>query len=158
MALTKTRRVENLYERDFHEWIVTQVEALRQKRWDDLDWDNLAEEVETVGRNDRRAIESHLAVLLAHLLKCLVQPERRTVSWDRTIATQREEISSLLQRNPSLRPLLRERFSAAYDRAVGIAARDTALDETEFPPASPFTPEEAMSIAFHVKEGREPRT
>lgn len=145
----------DLYERDFYVWVITQTKALRENRWADLDWENLAEEIESVGRNDQRAILRHLEVLLAHLLKCLLQPERRTRSWDLTIRSQRERISMLLERNPSLRDLPDTRFEKTYRRAVHLAGRDTGLDEGEFPATPPYTLEQVLSAEFLPPQRKE---
>lgn len=138
----------DLYERDFYRWTVEQAHAVRDGRWDDIDWENLAEEIDSVGRNDKRSVRSHLSVLLAHLLKCVVQPDRWTMSWDYTIRTQRREISLLLDRNPSLRGLPAQNFGKAYADAIFLAHRDTGLGEEPFPESPPFTLEEALSPDF----------
>jgi hypothetical protein len=149
MSDTKTRdRPAASYEGDLSRWIAEQVAALRESRWADLDWENLAEEVESVGRNDRRELISRLEVLLAHLLKCMFQPARRTRSWDQSIREQRDEIAKLIARSPSLRPLLRKSFDSAYSHAVSIAERDTGLAETHFPPKAPFTLQRALSPQY----------
>lgn len=151
-TLTARRRLSDLYERDFYSWTEEQSRALRESRWDDLDWENLAEEIESVGRNDRRALVSHLEVLLAHLLKCLIQPERRTRSWDQTISAQREDVAELIKRNPSLGRIPAERFAEAYARAIRLAAQDTGLDEQRFPATPPFTLADALSVGFFPGE------
>jgi hypothetical protein len=147
-TLDRHKGTTDSYEGDFYAWITSQTRALREVRWDELDWENLAEEIESVGRNDKRAIESHLKILLAHLLKCLVQPERRTDSWDQTIRTQREEIQALLRRSPSLGRLPVERFGEAYESALRLAARDTGISETKLPQVPPFSLEETLSPSF----------
>ncbi len=136
------------YESDFYAWTVAQADAIRAGRWDELDWDNLAEEIESVGRNDRRAVRSHLEVLLAHLLKCIIQPVRWTESWDHTIRAQRQAIDELLAGSPSLRGLPAERFDDAYRHAVLLAHRDTGIDEDKFPAEPPFTLAQALSPDF----------
>src|SRR5271156_666720 len=81
MALTKnnvlTPGKSPLYERDFHKWLVEQAQALREGNLRDLDTENLAEEIEDMGRSENRAMLSQLARLMAHLLKWSVQKERR---------------------------------------------------------------------------------
>lgn len=148
MSLVKPRQKTALYERDFHEWIVAQTEALREERWSDLDWENLAEEIESAGRRDKQAVLAHLEILLAHLLKCLVQPERWTRSWELTIREQRKQIDLLIRRNPSLRHLPHSSFSEAYIGGVRYAARDTGLQDSKFPTEPPFTVEEALDQDF----------
>jgi hypothetical protein len=149
------REVSDLYERDFYQWTVTQAQAVRESRWDELDWENLAEEVESVGRNDRRAVRSHLEVLLAHLLKCIVQPERWTESWDNTIQAQRRDIAQLIERSPSLRSLPAASVGDAYAYAIFLAHRDTGIDEDDFPHKPSFTVDEALSPDFFPGPARE---
>jgi hypothetical protein len=141
-------RPSDLYERDFYRWTVEQARAVRNGQWDDLDWDNLAEEIGSVGRNDRRSVKSHLKVLLAHLLKCIVQPERWTESWDHTIRAQRNEIVVLLDHSPSLRGMPGEAFREVYKDAVFLAHGDTGISEDGFPEEPPFTVEDALSADF----------
>ena len=144
--------MSDLYDDDFVLWTERQATLLRRRAAgelindDELDWLNLAEEIEAVGGNTRRELRSRLARLLQHLLKWHYQPEQRSRSWRATIRTQRQEIEELLADNPSLRPRLAEFFAAAYPRA-----RADALDETgllSLPEASPFTIEQALAQAL----------
>ncbi len=68
---------EDLYERDYYSWALEQAQALRARRTEALDWENLAEEVEGLGRGEVRELESRLEVLLVHLLKWRYQPKKR---------------------------------------------------------------------------------
>ncbi|BAC91519.1 DUF29 domain-containing protein, partial [Gloeobacter violaceus] len=90
------------YRSDFHAWTVEQAAALKARQWDRLDIENLAEEIEALGRAERRELESRLAVLIAHLLKWQFQSERRSNSWQATIDEQRDQIARLLTSQPSL--------------------------------------------------------
>lgn len=144
------------YEVDFHRWTADQAAALRNAASAEIDWENVAEEIESLGRSYRRALENRFEILLAHLLKCLVQPERRTRSWDMTIAEQRKQIASLIERNPSLGDLPRTNFDRAYKDAVWRATRDSGLPESAFPPASPFTVQEVLDPAFLPDKMRSP--
>jgi hypothetical protein len=141
--------MSDLYDEDFTLWTEQQAALLRRRAAGelvndaDLDWQNIAEEIESVGGNTRRELRNRLARLLRHLLKWHYQPEHRSRSWRSTIRTQRQEIEDLLADNPSLRGKLPELFLAAYPRA-----RADALDETgllELPRTSPFTVEQALA-------------
>ena len=107
MATRIKARTGKLYETDFFLWTKEQAAALRAGRLDALDRDNLAEEVESLGRKDRRELESRLTVLVMHLLKWRYQPAERGGSWDSTIRTERREIQKLLHDSPksASRPL-----------------------------------------------------
>src|SRR5438309_10047706 len=102
---TAARSLEerSLYERDFYAWIQEQVEALRQRRLDQVDADNVAEELDDLGSSLQRELESRLEVAIAHLLKWAYQPKRRSASWENTIDEQRARIRRLFAKNPSLR-------------------------------------------------------
>src|SRR3982750_3295215 len=93
----------DLYESDFYAWTQEQARLLRERRWNDLDLENLVDEVESVGRSDKRQIESRLEILIAHLLKWKYQPGGRGNSWSSTIFEQRNRIAGLVEDSPSLR-------------------------------------------------------
>ncbi len=146
MATRIKARPGKLYDTDFVLWTREQAAALRAGRLDALDRDNLAEEVESLGRKDRRELESRLTVLVMHLLKWRHQPDQRGGSWDSTIRTQRREIEKLLNDSPSLR--------AAVAEALGKAT--TLLVATLRPrPASPST--SAAGLSFRASRRSWPR-
>jgi len=82
------------YEQDFYGWTQEQAALLRAGRLTDLDIENLIEEVETMGRSEKRELESRLTVLLLHLLKWKYQPNRRGRSWNLTIKGHRQCVTS----------------------------------------------------------------
>ncbi|MFY9289657.1 MAG: DUF29 domain-containing protein [Methylorubrum rhodinum] len=138
-AALKPPATQSLYETDFFAWTQAQADSLRQGRFDALDIVNLIDEVESVGRSQRAAIESHLTVLIIHLLKFRVQPSRITVSWRVTLRNQRKDIQTLIARNPSLRAYPAAILAEVYPDAVRRAAQETRLDEADFPADLPFT-------------------
>ena len=136
------------YDTDLLTWSERQAALLRRRAAGELvndaeiDWPNVAEEIESVGRSERRELRNRLARLLQHLLKWRYQPEHRSRSWRTTITTQRREIEALLADSPSLRATLPDVLAVAYR-----AARDDAITETallNLPEASPFTVEQAL--------------
>src|SRR5271155_3359248 len=102
MSETKRAPGRDLYERDEHEWIAAQISALASGQMNQLDRENLIEFLSEMTIRDRRELKSRLTVLLLHLLKVRVQPERLSVSWVSTILNQQNEIKSLLEDIPSL--------------------------------------------------------
>lgn len=136
--------MSDLHRQDFRAWTRQQADLIRSGRFAELDAVNLIDEIEDMGGSRERELESRLGVLLAHLLKWRYQPDRRGRSWRLTIAEQRRRIARLLKRNPSLKPLLAEVLEDAYGDALLMAARETDLDESAFPPACPFSLEQAM--------------
>src|SRR5271166_6645738 len=107
------------YDTDLHEWTKEQADALRRRAANELDWDNLAEEIESLGNSERREIRSRLKNLLVHLLKWKYQPEGQCGSWRGSIREARAQIEEVLLDNPSLRPLPAESLSRAYAYARG---------------------------------------
>ena len=107
-----------LYDRDFHEWTIRNAELLRSGRAADADLDHIAEEIEDMGKRERRELLSRLGVLIAHLLKWQAQPERRGRSLSATIRLQREEIGDLISQMPSLKRYLVENLPKAYHYGV----------------------------------------
>jgi hypothetical protein len=131
-----------LYDTDFYEWCIKMAALLRARRMDEVDIEHVAEEIEDLGKSQQNELESRVAVIIQHLLKMRFQPEKRTRSWDRTVATQRVEIERLLGGNPILRRLLRGVPGSVYDYAVKLTAAETDLPRKTFPPVCPFTPQE----------------
>ena len=107
-----------LYDRDFYAWSAQQAELLRAGKLREADIEHIAEEIETMGRTEKRELVSRLAVLLLHLLKWKFQPAKRGASWEASIRVQRNRLADHLDDNPSLRPLLAKALSAAYRDAV----------------------------------------
>ena len=138
----------SLYETDFYAWAQSQASLLRSGRLSDVDIEHLAEEIESMGRREKRELMSRLAVLLMHLLKWQAQPMLRGNSWRATIKLQRREIGRHLADNPSLRDILDRVLADAYEDAVVLASRETGLAESAFPPANPWTFAEIMDHAF----------
>jgi hypothetical protein len=136
------------YEEDFVAWTQEQAQMLRARATLGLDWDNLAEEIESMGRRDRRDLESRLRRIIHHLLKWQVQPERRGRSWRDTLIEQRRQAEKLVKESPSLRPQLRALRDEAYPDAVRDAVRDTGLRAQTFPADCPFTTEQILDQQY----------
>ncbi len=140
--------MSNVYESDFYAWAMQQAALLRERRLDAADIDNIAEEIESMGRGEKRELVNRLAVLLLHLLKWQFQPGFRSPSWNATVREQRLRLRSHLKDNPSLKTRFDETFAEAYELAVIGAARETGLPESAFPKAPPYGVEQAVDDAF----------
>ncbi len=136
------------YEQDFYSWLMEQARLLREGRLDALDRDNLAEEIESLGREQFNKLVSALRVAMLHMLKWDQQPALRSRSWVLSIEEQRLEIADVLADNPGLKPRIGEAVSRAYRRARIEAAKETGLDETIFAATCPYSLEEIMSRSF----------
>ena len=137
-----------LYERDLYAWSEEQARLLRAGRLSEIDAENIAEEILDVGRNEYDKLESALRVLLTHMLKWEYQPEKRTRSWENTIAIQRRHAMKQLRRNPSLKSQIEEAVSEAYHDARRLASSETDMDLDRFPEECPFRWDALMDRSF----------
>ncbi len=140
--------VSGLYEQDFFEWTVRNAQLLRAGRFEEADLEHIAEEIEDMGKSERRELETRLRVLLSHLLKWRFQPNHRGRSWQATIRVQRTELLRLLADMPSLQPQLRERLPEVYPTAVEGAIAETKLPDGVFPPRCPFSLDQILDADF----------
>ena len=140
--------VKDLYEGDFFHWAAVNADLLRAGRFTEADIDHIAEEIEDMGKSQRRALESRLEILLAHLLKWQFQPDGRSSSWRATIRLQRSKINKLLREMPTLRGVALNELEEAYENSVILAASETELPEAGFPPACPFSLEQILDPEF----------
>jgi hypothetical protein len=140
--------VQTTYERDFYSWLMEQARHIRDGRYEALDRDNLAEEIEALGREQFNKLVSALRVLMLHMLQWDHQTALRSRSWVLSIEEQRLEIADVLADNPGLRPLIAEAITRAYRRARIEAAKETGLDETVFPQACPYSFDDITSRVF----------
>jgi len=138
----------SLYEQDVALWAVETARLLRERRFEEIDIENLAEEVEALARSDKRELRSRLRVLIQHLLKWKWQPEKRSPGWRGTIRSQRNELSDLFQQSPSLQGAVSEAVEEVYASAVGNASDDSGLPEQTFPERCPWSAEQILSVAF----------
>lgn len=133
------KKIQQEYDQDFYAWTLHNAELLRQGKLSEVDVEHIAEEIESMGKSEKRELLSRLIVLMAHLLKWKMQPARRSKSWQLTIKNQRADLLDLLEESPSLKRQIEEKFSSAYKRAINVAAEQTDIDETAFPKKAPFT-------------------
>lgn len=138
----------SLYDSDFYAWANEQVALLRAGKLAGADIAHIAEEIESMGRTEKRELVSRLTILLAHLLKGQLQAERRSRSWVATIRNQRLDVADHLVDNPSLKARLPESLAAAYERAKNSASAETDLPEPLFPLECPWSFEQIMDAEF----------
>jgi len=136
------------YEDDDYLWLYEQIELLRQRRFSELDIPNLIEELDSMGREQRRALESSYRLLLAHLLKWQFQRQMRTASWEITIDRERDHIRAREKDSPSLEANAKDIVNGIYRRAVKEAATETGLPKSAFPAECPWTLEQLRDEDF----------
>jgi hypothetical protein len=134
------------YDTDLYDWSLTQADALRRRAWNELDVDNIAEEIESLGRSDRREIGSRLVILLTHLLKWKYQPEHQSPSWRASIYEARTQIEQLIEESPSLRSYPAERLTKAYAMACQKASIETGMPD--LPAACPWPIDQILDAEF----------
>ena len=140
--------MSELYETDFYAWANEQAKLLREGRLEEADLAHIIEEIESLGRTEKRELVSRLTVLLMHMLKWAYQPDRRSRSWELTIIEQRRQLYRHLRDNPSLKAMLPEALDDAYGDATLEAERETGLAQTTFPEVCPWRFEQIADEAF----------
>ena len=138
----------SLYEHDFYAWANEQAALLRAGNLSAADIEHIAEEIESMGKTEKRELVSRLAVLLLHLLKWQYQPVRRGASWQATIRVQRRDLTRHLKDNPSLKAKLGEAIEDAYGNVLIEAAAETGLPEHTFPQTCPWPFDQLMDERF----------
>ncbi|MEB3310667.1 MAG: DUF29 domain-containing protein [Snowella sp.] len=138
----------NLYETDYNLWIAHTIQALKTSDLDAIDLANLIDELEDMGRSEKRAIYSNLKILLMHLLKYRYQSSKRSKSWRSTIREHRQRIQRAFKESPSLQGYFQEILTEAYQDARELAADETELSFCTFPENCPFSTEEILNSDY----------
>ena len=138
------------YELDFVAWAEEQARLLRAREYKALDIQNIAEEIESLGRSDKREIVNRMIVLIVHLLKCQYQPELRSKSWLATIDEQRFRINSLIEESPLLRSGLKAMTNKAYAVARKNAAREMDRPSETLPDQCEYSVDDLLRDEFYA--------
>ena len=139
------------YEKDFYSWTIRNAKLLREGKLSEIGVEHIAEEIESMGKSEKRELISRLAVLLAHLLKWQFQPERQSNSCKYTIEEQRDEVSELLEESPSLKHEIDDKLDRSYRKAILWAATEIGVNKSIFQEKCPFSLEEALNKNFYPK-------
>ena len=129
----------DLYEADYYRWIQETLETLKQQNYHQVDWENLLDEIEDMGKSERRSLGSNLTIVLLHLLKWQYQRDRRSQSWETSVVEHRIRIEETLEDSPSLKNHLSEILEKQYQKALRLAATETKLSIEEFPSECPYS-------------------
>ena len=126
-------------------WASEQAQLIRSGQFDKLDIEHIADEIEDVGKSEKRELASRMAVLLAHLLKWKFQSTHQGLSWERTIREQRKQVLRKLRETPSLSPLLNELewVEGVWGDAITQAITETNL--SIFPEVCPWSIADVLS-------------
>jgi len=137
------------YAEDFYGWLNTTAKLLRNRELSSVDFENIAEELESMGKSEKRELASRLTILLVHLLKWQYQPEKRSRSWENTIKIQRIDIEELLEESPSLHYEIERVIDTAYRKARIRAEDETGLDQHLFPTTCPYSFEQLRNDEYY---------
>ena len=138
----------SLYDEDFAVWTAETARLLRAGRFDEVDIEHVAEEIEDMGKRDKRELHSRLTVLILHLLKWKWQPEKKSASWGATIVTQRAELRRLFRQSPSLKAKVQDAVEDVYSDAIEGVTVETGLPARTFPRKCPFSPDQILDREF----------
>jgi hypothetical protein len=138
----------NLYESDFYAWTIEQTELLQLRKLDHLDFDNLIEEITSLGKQQQQELRNRLGLLIGHLLKWQYQSEKRTRSWQVTIQLQRQEICDLLQDNPSLKSYLDKALLQSFRLGLAQVLSETPISKKVLPDVCPYSFSELVDSNF----------
>ncbi|MGA7934271.1 MAG: DUF29 domain-containing protein [Kovacikia sp.] len=145
-------QTKTLYDQDFYAWTQRQIELLQARQWNQVDIENLIEELDSLGKQQRQELRNRLGVLLGHLLKWRYQPEGRSRSWTGTIREQRRRIKEHLADNPSLKLYLSEAIERGYQDGLDLMEKETSLNPKHLPPACPFSEAEIFDEPVEMEE------
>lgn len=146
--LPSTTSTNNLYDRDYYLWLEHTAQLIRQGKFAEVDAANLIEEIEDMGRSEKRAVKSNLVVLLLHLLKYKYQPSKRSNSWKASIREHRRRLRDDFKVSPSLKRYCEEVFNECYQDAREQAGDETGLPLDTFPVEAPFTLSESLNSDY----------
>ena len=146
------KSLSELYNSDYYTWAMTHAELLKEGRFNEIDYINLAEEVKDLGLSEYKELRSYLANLLSHLYKWDNQPDLRTKSWINTIANSIFHIKKVLKQNPGLKyeKTFADAFKDAWEEARYIIFSDTEIKFNLIPEESPYTFKDAIDKAAEI--------
>lgn len=137
---------QTLYQTDFYRWTQQQAALLRNEEYAQLDLPNLIEEIEAMGKSDKREVESRLTVILEHLLKFRQEPKSRARNhWRRTVQIKQIDLARLLRENHTLRTQINNFIDDAYQDARKLAATGINRTITTIPPTCPWAATELLA-------------
>lgn len=151
--------LHTLYDSDFQHWLEKTINYLKNQQFSQLDIQHLVEELEDLGRSEKKALESNLMILMAHLLKLKIQnnvPEQMKGSWYDSVVEHRQRVCKSLRDTPSLKSYLEMAVQSAYPDARKVAIKEGKLakfgipipPEEIYPATCPFTLKQLLDDDF----------
>lgn len=142
---------KNLYEQDFYLWLQTTANLLENNKFDELDIKNLIEEINSIGRSEKKELKSRLITLIEHILKLeywQLEKENNARGWRNTVAEQRLQIELTLEDSPSLRNMLDDIFEECYQKARQYILKRYQLSPNLFPENPPFSVTDVLNADY----------
>ena len=146
--LSSDTNIVDLYNHDYYLWLVHTAQLIKEGKFSEIDANNLIEEIEDMGRSEKRAVKSNLIILLLHLLKYKYQPAKRTNSWKASIREHRRRLRDDFKTSPSLKPYFQQIFAESYQDSREQAADETGLPIDTFSSHCPFTVSEVLDSNY----------
>ena len=152
--------VSKLYEQDFNRWREVVIQQIKAKNFQAIDWKNLVVELEDMGKPEKRAFVSNLTILMAHLLKLMIQkdaPNSMKGSWYSSVTEHRFRVQKDLQENSSFQSYLAEVINKSYKDARKLAIKEEQKADfgvrkpsaAEYPHQCPFAIEQLLDEDFY---------
>ena len=143
--LPSNTNTSSLYDQDYYLWLKNTAKLIQEGKFSEIDTVNLVEEIEDMGKSEKRSVESNLVILLLHLLKYQYQPSKQSNSWKASIREHRRRLKKTFRDSPSLKRYFEQVFTECYQDAREQASDKTGLPLDTFPSESPFTPTQVLN-------------
>ena len=127
--------LKQLHESDFNLWVERTKEAIQNRDFENMDWDNLLDEIDDLGKSEKRSLDSYMQRLIEHILKLKywdVEKERCSQGWMREVTNFRNRIKRILKKNPSLHNYLKAEYSDIYQDAIATMSFDFDIPKASF--------------------------
>ncbi|CCQ63979.1 DUF29 domain-containing protein [Crocosphaera watsonii] len=144
MTTEFTAKTKCLYDTDYYLWLQQTAKSLASRDFTTLDLDNLLDEIESLGKREKKAIKSKLRIVILHLLKWNYQVNKRSQSWIYSIAEHRQRLYDDFETSPSLKRYCQDIFLQVYQEGRKLAAKETGLSLNHFPETCPFSLENIL--------------
>jgi hypothetical protein len=137
-----------LYDQDFNLWLETMANFLKENKLEELDFENLAEEIQSIKHTQKTILRENLGIILIHLLKWKYQPKIWSNSWKTMIDQSRKKIYECLLQSPSLQQYFHDVLNEYYKHARKMTAIETGASLDTFPETNPFAEDEILDRTF----------
>ncbi len=128
-------KLEKLYDLDFNLWIEKVKQKIQERDFIDMDWDNLLDEIDDMGKSEKRSLESYLQRLIEHTLKLQYWQEERKRNyrhWQAEVANFRNQINRLLKRNPSFKNYMTEIYPEIFSEVIQIRSLEFEIPKDAY--------------------------